>query len=95
VLRDKIEAVDELETLPPVIVDADWHRYAAKPLPPDGPQPCVDRGRVRTGRTKHMATGANHRPCVGYAAVERLFIHLAILANASGEPRSISQWPAR
>jgi hypothetical protein len=37
-----------------------------------------------------MATGANHRPCVGYAAVERLFIHLAILADASGEPRSIT-----
>jgi hypothetical protein len=37
-----------------------------------------------------MATGANHRPGVGYAASKRLFVHLAILADASGEPRSIT-----
>ena len=37
-----------------------------------------------------MANGAKHRPCVGYPSVERLFVHLATLADGSGEPRSIT-----
>jgi hypothetical protein len=37
-----------------------------------------------------MATGANHRPCVGYPSFERLLVHIATLADDSGEPRSIS-----
>jgi hypothetical protein len=29
-----------------------------------------------------MATGANHRPSVGYAADQRHFIHVAMFADA-------------
>jgi hypothetical protein len=37
-----------------------------------------------------MATGADHRPCVGYPSFEELFVHIATLADDSGEPRSIT-----
>lgn len=84
--RDRDVALQELETLPSVIVDADWHGYPAKTFRPDGPQPGMDRGRVRTRRTKNMATGANHRPCVRYPSFERLLVHIATLADDSDEP---------
>jgi hypothetical protein len=37
-----------------------------------------------------MATGADHRPRVGYPPFERLLVHIATLADDSGEPRSIT-----
>lgn len=37
-----------------------------------------------------MATGADHRSCVGYPSFERLLVHIATLADDSGEPRSIT-----
>jgi hypothetical protein len=37
-----------------------------------------------------MATGTDHRSCVGYPSFERLLVHIATLADDSGEPRSIT-----
>lgn len=37
-----------------------------------------------------MATAADHRSCVGYPSFERLLVHIATLADDSGEPRSIT-----
>jgi hypothetical protein len=36
-----------------------------------------------------MTAGADHRPCVGHPSIERLFVHIATLADGSGKLRSI------
>ncbi len=37
-----------------------------------------------------MTTGAGHGPCVGDPTAERLLVHIATLADDSGEPQSIT-----
>lgn len=40
-----------------------------------------------------MATGADDRPRVGYPSFERFLVHIATIADDSGESRGITYGP--